>query len=59
MTRAAFSYDFPHRHLISVADLNPVDIRIIFERAAHWLGPRRGCDCAHGAAELTPRSLAE
>ncbi len=36
MTRAAFSYDFPHRHLISVADLNPVDIALIFERAEHW-----------------------
>lgn len=36
MTRAAFSYDFPHRHLISVADLNPVDISLLFERAAHW-----------------------
>ncbi|MFS2317970.1 aspartate carbamoyltransferase catalytic subunit [Maricaulis sp. D1M11] len=36
MSRAAFSYDFPHRHLISVADLNPVDISILFERAAHW-----------------------
>jgi len=36
MTRAAFSYDFPHRHLISVADLNPVDLSIIFERAEHW-----------------------
>lgn len=44
MTRAAFSYDFPHRHLISVADLNPVDIRIIFERAAHWLAVNRTPD---------------
>lgn len=36
MSRAAFTYDFPHRHLISVADLNPVDIQMIFERAEHW-----------------------
>mgnify|MGYP003115937170 CR=1 FL=1 len=41
MSRAEFSYDFPHRHLISVADLNPVDIQIIFERAAHWLEANR------------------
>lgn len=44
MTRAAFSYDFPHRHLLSVADLNPVDIRIIFERATHWLTVNRTPD---------------
>ncbi|MHA6289496.1 aspartate carbamoyltransferase catalytic subunit [Maricaulis sp. CAU 1757] len=36
MSRAEFSYDFPHRRLLSVADLNPVDIQLIFERAAHW-----------------------
>ena len=36
MSRAEFSYDFPHRSLLSVADLNPVDIQLIFERAAHW-----------------------
>ncbi len=44
MTRADFSYDFPHRHLISVADLNPLDISIIFERAAHWLAVNRTPD---------------
>lgn len=44
MSRAAFSYDFPHRHLISVADLNPVDIRLIFERAEHWLAVNRTPD---------------
>ena len=56
MTRAAFSYDFPHRHLISVADLNPVDIRIIFERAAHWLAvnrtPEKSSDALRGLTVL-------
>ncbi|ABI66005.1 aspartate carbamoyltransferase [Maricaulis maris MCS10] len=44
MSRAEFSYDFPHRHLLSVADLNPVDIQIIFERAAHHLATNRTPD---------------
>jgi aspartate carbamoyltransferase catalytic subunit len=44
MTRADFSYDFPHRHLISVADLNPLDIQLIFERAAHWRAVNRTPD---------------
>ncbi|BDW99134.1 aspartate carbamoyltransferase catalytic subunit [Maricaulis maris] len=44
MSRAEFSYDFPHRHLVSVADLNPVDIQIIFERAAHHLAVNRTPD---------------
>jgi len=44
MTRAAFSYQFPHRHLLSVADLNPVDISQLFERAAHWLAVNRTPD---------------
>lgn len=44
MSRAPFSYDFPHRHLISVADLNPLDIQLIFERAAHWLAVNRTPD---------------
>lgn len=30
---SGFSYDFPHRSLISVGALNPVDVRLIFERA--------------------------
>ncbi|WP_417486375.1 aspartate carbamoyltransferase catalytic subunit [Maricaulis sp.] len=44
MSRAEFSYDFPHRHLVSVADLNPVDIQIIFERAAHHQATNRTPD---------------
>lgn len=44
MTRAPFSYDFPHRHLLSVADLNPLDISILFERAAHWQQVNRTLD---------------
>lgn len=44
MTRADFSYDFPHRHLLSVADLNPLDISIIFDRAAHWMAVNRTPD---------------
>ena len=44
MSRATFSYDFPHRDLLSVADLNPVDIQLIFERAAHWLAVNRTPD---------------
>lgn len=49
MTRAAFSYDFPHRHLVSVADLNPVDISLIFERAQHWRAINRTPDKASDA----------
>ncbi|MBR9826245.1 MAG: aspartate carbamoyltransferase catalytic subunit [Alphaproteobacteria bacterium] len=56
MTRAAFSYEFPHRHLISVADLNPVDISLIFERAEHWRAvnktTRRSSDALQGMTVL-------
>jgi aspartate carbamoyltransferase catalytic subunit len=44
MSRAEFSYDFPHRHLLSVADLNPLDISMIFERATHWHAVNRTPD---------------
>jgi aspartate carbamoyltransferase catalytic subunit len=44
MTRADFSYEFPHRHLLSVADLNPLDISQLFERAEHWLQINRTPD---------------
>jgi aspartate carbamoyltransferase catalytic subunit len=34
MSRAGFAYDFPHASLLSVGDLNPLDVSMIFERAA-------------------------
>lgn len=33
MGEADFTYEFPHRNLLGVTELNPVDVRIIFERA--------------------------
>jgi aspartate carbamoyltransferase catalytic subunit len=47
MGRADFTYDFPHDRLITVDDLNPLDIQILFERAAHWHGINRSCDKKH------------
>ncbi|WP_421791909.1 aspartate carbamoyltransferase catalytic subunit [Hyphobacterium sp.] len=47
MGRADFSYDFPHDRLITVDDLNPLDIQIIFERAEHWLNVNRSPDKKH------------
>ncbi|WP_373696425.1 aspartate carbamoyltransferase catalytic subunit [Hyphobacterium lacteum] len=47
MGRADFTYDFPHDRLISVDDLNPLDIQILFERAEHWLGINRSPDKKH------------
>lgn len=47
MGRADFTYDFPHDRLISVDDLNPLDIQILFERAGHWLGVNRSPDKKH------------
>lgn len=35
MGRADFSYTFPHRHLLSIGDLNRVDVDMMFERADH------------------------
>ncbi len=34
MSRTGFAYDFPHTSLLSVGDLNPLDVSLIFERAA-------------------------
>ncbi|MFW5661750.1 MAG: aspartate carbamoyltransferase catalytic subunit, partial [Oceanicaulis sp.] len=37
MSRAGFAYDFPHRSLLGVGALNPLDVSMIFERAsAHF-----------------------
>ena len=36
MSRAEFDYAFPHTRLLSIAELNPVDISQLFERAEHW-----------------------
>ncbi|MCW5723858.1 MAG: aspartate carbamoyltransferase catalytic subunit [Maricaulaceae bacterium] len=37
MSGSDFAYDFPHRNLLSIADLNPLDAEILFSRASHWL----------------------
>jgi len=43
MERTGFSYDFPHDSLLSVGDLNPLDVQMIFERARqHFEAARRG-----------------
>jgi aspartate carbamoyltransferase catalytic subunit len=34
MTRTGFAYDFPHASLLSVGDLNELDVSMIFERAS-------------------------
>ncbi|XBQ15648.1 MAG: aspartate carbamoyltransferase catalytic subunit [Oceanicaulis sp.] len=34
MSRAGFAYDFPHRSLLGVGALNPLDVSMIFERAS-------------------------
>ncbi len=49
MGRADFTYDFPHDRLITVDDLNPLDIQILFERAAHWHAINRSPDKKHDA----------
>lgn len=43
MERTGFAYDFPHDSLLSVGDLNPLDVQMIFERArVHFDNARRG-----------------
>ncbi len=42
MSRPGFAYDFPHSSLLSVGDLNPLDVSMIFERASlHFEANRR------------------
>ena len=49
MGRADFTYDFPHDRLITVNDLNPLDIQILFERAEHWHAINQSPDKKHDA----------
>jgi aspartate carbamoyltransferase catalytic subunit len=44
MSEAGFSYAFPHRDLLGVSGLNPLDVRIIFERAERHLARNAGRD---------------
>jgi len=41
MARTGFAYDFPHDNLLSVGDLNPLDVQMIFERARHHFDAAR------------------
>ena len=41
MGRADYSYTFPHRHLLSIGDLNRVDVDLLFDRADHHLALNR------------------
>ena len=41
MERTGFAYDFPHDSLLSVGDLNPLDVQMIFERARHHFDKAR------------------
>ena len=56
MTRAEFNYDFPHQRLVSITDLNPLDVEILFERAEHWLGvcrtPSKKADALRGLTQI-------
>lgn len=56
MTRAEFNYDFPHRRLVSIADLNPLDVEILFDRAEHWLEvcrtPAKKADALRGLTQI-------
>lgn len=49
MSQSGFAYDFSHRNLLSVGDLNPLDVRLIFERAAQHFDANR----AHEVSERT------
>jgi aspartate carbamoyltransferase catalytic subunit len=49
MARATFDYAFPHTSLLSIADLNPVDIQQLFERAAYWRELSRGTEAKSDA----------
>ncbi|PWE16469.1 aspartate carbamoyltransferase catalytic subunit [Marinicauda salina] len=44
MPRATFSYDFPHRNLLSVGDLNPLDVQMLFDRAGEHFERNRTRD---------------
>lgn len=56
MTRAEFNYDFPHQRLVSITDLNPLDVDILFERAEHWLSvcrtPSKKADALRGLTQI-------
>jgi len=41
MERTGFTYDFPRDSLLSVGDLNPLDVQMIFERARHHFDAAR------------------
>jgi aspartate carbamoyltransferase catalytic subunit len=52
MERTGFAYDFPHASLLSVGDLNPLDVSMIFERAAVHFDAARGTG-PHASARWT------
>lgn len=41
MSRTGFAYEFPHTSLLSVGDLNPLDVQLIFERATYHFDANR------------------
>lgn len=44
MSGADFTYDFPHRHLTRIGDLNRVDVDLLYRRAEHHLTQNRQPD---------------
>ncbi len=44
MSGADYAYAFPHEHLLSAGDLNPIDVRMIFDLAAGHLERNRSSD---------------
>ena len=38
---------FPHRHLHSIAQLKPWEIRFLLDEAEHWVGVNRGAAQKH------------
>lgn len=56
MGRASFAYDFPHRNLLSVGALNPLDVQMLFERAAEHFErnrePNKKLDALKGLTQI-------
>lgn len=56
MGRARFAYDFPHRNLLSVGALNPLDVSMLFERAGEHFErnrtPDKKIDALRGLSQI-------
>ncbi|GGE50289.1 aspartate carbamoyltransferase [Marinicauda pacifica] len=56
MGRARFAYDFPHRNLLSVGALNPLDVSMLFKRAGEHFErnrtPDKKIDALRGLSQI-------